>query len=203
MASLSAKKTVRHTLRFVRTHLAHITFHATRARLTVPDFLVQSTMLVIEQNLIPAVATRSKPSRKKVNNLLERYFALEADRLFLEDLRRSLILQIRELTPTDPTILKSFSHTHLIYEQLVQDLHVCELALLNPENGYGLLQDVSNLLTDSIKVDTIEVGDDTHFLLVTPKGCATIPLRIIANEIWLGGLPDHSVVYVNNRRLGL
>lgn len=205
MTKVRSKKTVRQTLRFAETPLAQVTAAATRARMSVPDFLMGSALLLIEEKITP----RPRPdihiniSRRKINSKLRRFFDLEETREQLTSLRKNLKARIQELLPDEPYDLRTFSHSSLEYEQLQHDLHVCELGLTNPENGYGLLQDISDTLTPCIKLELDEAGIDTHFLLATKMGSVAVPLKIVCDEIWLGGLPDDAVVYLNNRRVGL
>lgn len=205
MTIARAKKTIRQTLRFAETPLAQITAAATRARMSIPDFLVSAALLVIEEKISP----RPKPdinikvTKRKINSKLRHYFNLEETRDELMVMRKKLKAQIHALLPEDNYTLRTFSYSNLEFEQLQHDLHVCEMGLLNPENGYGLLQDVSDALTPHIKLELDEAGTDTHFLLATKMGSVTIPLKIVNGEIWLGGLPDDAVVYLNNRRVGL
>ena len=205
MTKMRSKKTIRQTLRFAETPLAQITAAATRARMSVPDFLVESTLLLIEEKISPRPRPdiHIKASRRKINSKLSRFFDLEETREQLSALRMKLKTRMRELLPDEPYDLRTFSHSNLEYEQLQHDLHVCELGLINPENGYGLLQDISDTLTPCIKLELDEAGTDTHFLLATKMGSVTVPLKIVGNEIWLGGLPEDAVVYLNNRRVGL
>lgn len=197
------KKTIRQTMRFVESSYAQVVKAATIARMSVPDFLIASALMVMENKIRPITIENTKPSRQTITAKLTRYFELESERTAIQSRRCIILNKINQAVAKIGGDFRNSTFNDLELEQLYHDLHVCDLALLDPENGYGLLQDVSDLLTGEKKLNLCDAGTDNHFLLATPMGAASVPLKIVASEIWLGGLPPNCVVYLNNRRVGI
>ncbi len=181
--------------------LHQITHQATLHRSTPLSFMTQCTLDYIANPakipLRPEPKTSVNKRRSTMRKLIKRYLSYAQQRDTLYGEAYLLRQRIAELTKGSTDNFSLFNNS-AEYHELLQELAETEQTLLDPNIGTGILQDISNLLSDDRVINADEIGAATHMLLSTPNGTLSIPLKIRNRQVWLGSLPLGSIVIINN-----
>lgn len=165
-------------------------------------------MVAVTKEFINNGGTINKPEptsavnnrRTTIKKHIQAYLDVIKERDILFGETYLLRQRIAELTAGSKDNFMLFT-TSAEYHELVHELAVAENRLAHPDMGSGILQDISNLLSDDRTIPDTDVGSDTHFLLSTPDGTLPVPFKIRDSRVWLGSLPKGSVVIINNLKV--
>lgn len=186
------------------THRAILLEDATRARMKPFDYMVHCALYIREHGFnLPKPECRSDNDnrqtfiKKKIQEYVagqtefRKYVALEVD-LFNQ-------IQALDIEYSDPFHATNMDAT---IDELHYNLAAVRAVLRDySQSGEGLLQDISNLISDRLVWPLEEAGGDTCFTLMSKYGTVTLPLKVIDGEIWMGSLPSKSVIYLNGKKV--
>lgn len=185
------------------TYLAVLKEDAARSRMKLFDYLVNCGMYLHENNVevkkeecFSDNDNRQTFIKKKV-----RMYVANRNHFFkLQEERKELYASLEKMTVDHSDVFHATCADGDL-DELHYSISACEASLRNYElSGNGLLQDISNLISNKLIWPLEEAGEDTSFLLMCSEGTIPVPLKIVNGEIWMGSLPSKSVIYLNGKK---
>lgn len=185
------------------TYLAILKENAARSRMKLFDYLVNCGMYLHENEVeVKKEECFSDNDNRQtfIKKKVREYIASRQEFFKLQEECKELYVTLDSMS-FDQTDSFHATCTDGNIDELHYSISDCEASLRNHElSGKGLLQDISNLISNKLIWPLEEAGSDTSFLLMCTEGTLPVPLKIVNGEIWMGSLPSKSVVYLNGKK---